>query len=114
MRANVTQALGLEPVRRRRIAAVMAVLLLGGALAGMGFSAASSGKASGPGQGFWSAVSGTLPATHDGAGRDVAPKKLEGLKLDKAGLQQLLASAPAASAGAESMQKGLVVSLPDT
>ena len=61
MRSNVQQVLGLKPVRRGRIAAVMAALLLGGALAGMGFSAAGSGKATGPGQGFWSAVSGKLP-----------------------------------------------------
>jgi len=114
MRVNVRQALGLKPLRRGRTAAVMAALLLGGALAGMGFSAASTGKTSGPGQGFWSAVSGTLPATHDGAGRDVAPKKLAGLELDKAGLQHLLESAPPATAGPESMQKdGLVLSLPD-
>ena len=115
MRANVQQVLGLKSVRGRRIATAIAALVLGGALAGMVFSAAGRRQADRAGQGLWSAVSDKLPATHDGAKADVRPTKLDAFKLDKAGLQALLAvGAGGDGHGPESMQKtGVVVSLPD-
>src|SRR5262245_58089326 len=114
MRANVQQALGLKPVRGRRFSAVIAALVLGGALAGTVFSAAGGGGAFGQGDGLWSAVSGKLPAAPDGATADVRPERLDAFKLDRRGMEAMLAGAPTAADRPASMEKtGDVVSLPD-
>ena len=92
MRVEREQVLGLKPLRRGRIAAVMAALLLGGALAGVGFSAASSGRAGRAGPELLERS--LRDAAGDARRRQGATwprRSSKALKLDKAGLQQLLA-----------------------
>ena len=100
MTANVDGGSGLRSARTKRIAAVVAALVVGGALAGLAFSAGGAAiRGDSSGKALWRSVSAQLPATHDGATADVQTKKLGAFKLDKTGIDALLKSAPAANAG---------------
>jgi hypothetical protein len=102
-------------MRKRRIAIVIAALVMGVGTTGAVFSAAGGVRTTdASGQGLWRSVSADLPAVHDGAKPDVQPKRLDAFKLDQAGIQRLLQLAPPASLLPESeLKHGLVVKLPD-
>ena len=116
MTANVEGAFGLKSMRGKRIAAVVAVLVLGGALAGFVFSAGGAIRGDSLGEG--ALALGLRAATGHArrcGGATSRRRSSDAFKLDKAGIAALLKSAPAANAGRpESMLKnGVVVSLPD-
>src|SRR5215208_6981933 len=99
--------LGRTTVRRRRVAAAIAIGF-GVVLAATGISAAGPGRGPDlPGKAFWSAVGGDLPA-RGGAAVDVRAEKLRAFTLDRSGLDGLLHSAPTAAS-----KHALVVALPD-
>src|SRR5262249_13166967 len=100
---------------KRRIAIVIAALVMGGALTGAVFSAAGGVRTTdASGQGLWRSVPATLPAVHDGAKPDVQATRLDAFKLDQAGIQPLLQLAPPASPLPETeLKHGIVVKLPD-
>src|SRR5262245_51247683 len=102
-------------VRRARIVTATAAIVLGSALTGVVVSAVGPpSPAPQPGKQLWSAVSDKLPATRNGARAAVRPARLDAFTLDRAGLEALLAGAPARGAAEpKAADGGLVVSLPD-
>ena len=63
MTANVDGGSGLRSARGKRIAAVVAALVVGGALAGLAFSAGGAIGGDSSGKALWRSVSAQLPAT---------------------------------------------------
>ena len=72
----------------------------------------AAGSANDGGKGFWQRVEGKPGPARQGAKPAVNPRRFDALRLDRAGIAEFLAAAPAERAQTK-RDSGLVISLPD-
>jgi hypothetical protein len=97
---------------RRALASFFAAFAI---LASLFFTPGSGAAAAGNGQGkeLWKYVPGTPPPARAGAEPAVKPKKFKGYRLNRGGMQSLLAKAPHENNGRVKKDNSLLLSLPN-